>query len=484
MIFLISLILSISSVAPSEKQPDPKLVPGTWGGILENGKQETNFYLTFEQNDKLELIAYLSLPITNFHMLPLGNVKCDGSKCDAGSLQFSMNPENEIVGSFKGIRSNLTFRLLPQTSHPERKLPPNNDTEVDPVWTFKTGGPIWGDSTTDGSNIFIGSADGTLYSLKAEDGSLNWKFNTNGPIFSKPVIHNDMIMVLSDDGYLYNIDIKKSELIWKRKITNSDWSRSLPDHEKPGYETKSSAPVIVDGIIYIGSPDGHIYALDQKSGNEFWRYKTGAPVLSIPAVQDGLLISGSMDHHVYGIDLKSGTLIWKHNTGQQVISNPVLYNDFVVIGSRSADLLILNKFTGDKVWSYFYWFSWVESSASIYNDSFYIGSSDLQLIKAFNPLDGSLLWSADVGGSPWATPAVTDSTIYSGVFGNSSYIIDHRGGFVALDRNDGHIKWRFNMSKQSGTPIYGVVSSAVIAEEIVAFGGLNGIVYGFNLKGN
>ena len=54
-------------------------------------------------------------------------------------------------------------------------------------------------------------------------------------------------------------------------------------------------------MIYVGSDDGHLYALDASSGALLRRYKTDGPVLSSPTVADGVVYVGSGDGHIYAL---------------------------------------------------------------------------------------------------------------------------------------------------------------------------------------
>ena len=45
-----------------------------------------------------------------------------------------------------------------------------------------------------------------------------------------------------------------------------------------------SSPAVVDGMIYIGSADGNVYALDAADGNVRWTYETDGAVFSSPAM--------------------------------------------------------------------------------------------------------------------------------------------------------------------------------------------------------
>jgi len=57
----------------------------------------------------------------------------------------------------------------------------------------------------------------------------------------------------------------------------------------------------VDGIVYIGSDDNHVYALDAAAGEERWRFEAGDRVFSSPAVVGGVVYIGSFDTYMYAI---------------------------------------------------------------------------------------------------------------------------------------------------------------------------------------
>lgn len=471
-------ILLIFTLA--ENPLNTALQPGLWGGTLFHGEQATEFYLEFRFDENDSITAFLTLPVTNFHELSIGEVKSSEEYLTAGSLQFLFNENgSEITGRFNRSDRELTYRLKPVDLIPKKKKTEVGESTAEPAWTFQTGGAVWGDTATDGESIYIGSTDGNLYTLDSVTGKLNWAIKTGGPIFSRPLLYGEYIYTLSDDEFLYKLNKKSGRQAWAFETEASEWVRGLPDHEEPGYDSMSSAPVIVGDVIYVGSSNGHVYAIHKDSGEEVWRYQTGGPVLSVPAIEDGALFIGSNDHHLYALNANTGELIWKFDTGQVVISSPVVHKGLVIVGSRSADLFALNTKTGEPAWSRFYWFSWVESSGVIHDDLLYIGSSDNQLLQSYHPEDGTLIWSYDTGGSPWTTPAVTEKSVFSGVFGNSNYFIEHRGGFVAVDRVSGNERWRYVMNELPDTHIYGVVSSPAVAKGMVFFGGLDGVVYGF-----
>ena len=63
-----------------------------------------------------------------------------------------------------------------------------------------------------------------------------------------------------------------------------------------------SAPVVNHGVLYFGSLDTYVYALNATTGAGLWSYKTGLYVSCVPAVDDeGTVYVGSYDHSFYAL---------------------------------------------------------------------------------------------------------------------------------------------------------------------------------------
>ena len=476
---LLFLPLTLSAQPKQEATPEP----GVWGGELVYQNQSTEFYLGFTLDEHGDLTATTYMPVIPFPKRNIGTLNKTDTHFTAGAVQFSIDSDTQkITGTFPGSSRGLSFELYPVDDFPAAKEPISSRSTATPAWTFKTDGRIWGGASTDHENVYIGSTDGNLYSLSQHDGSLIWKFGADGAIFSRPLLHQGSVYTLSDGGKLYKLDSKTGRPIWTFDTGGHVWMRKLPIDENPGWDTAVSGVTISENVVYAGSGDGHLFAIDANSGTEKWRFKTEGPVHSIPVVADGMAIFGSYDHHVYALNAATGELNWKFDTGQMIVSSPAYVDGKVIIGSRSADLYAINASTGVEEWRYFHWGSWVESSGTTFDGQLYIGSSDDQLLKSFDPENGNLLWSASLGGSPWSTPAVTQNTVFTGAFGNANYGIDHRGGFFGVDRLTGEVQWSYLWEKTPDTNIYGVVSSPAAANGMVFFGGLDGVIYGFHAE--
>jgi len=70
-----------------------------------------------------------------------------------------------------------------------------------------------------------------------------------------------------------------------------------------------SSPAVVNGVVYFGSIDHHVYALNASTGATRWSYTTGAPVYSSPAVTNGVVYIGS-GRDVLALNASTGARLW------------------------------------------------------------------------------------------------------------------------------------------------------------------------------
>ena len=111
--------------------------------------------------------------------------------------------------------------------------------------------------------------------------------------------------------------------------------------------------LVVEGLVYFGSDDNHIYALDADTGQFRWRYRTGGRVRTTPTVLDGVVFVGSDDGYSYALDAKTGDLRWRYEAGGQSMSR-LAVGDGVVVGAThtllNSYLYALDVRSGSLLW--------------------------------------------------------------------------------------------------------------------------------------
>jgi len=221
----------------------------------------------------------------------------------------------------------------------------------------------------------------------------------------------------------------------------------------------STTPAIANGIVYFGSDDDNLYAIDAVTGKEKWRFDTGGAIYqqggiqysSSPAVVNGVVYVASLDRNLYAIDAITGKEKWRSGIGYKVLeSSPVVANGIVYVGSDSTNLHAIDAITGKEKWR-FRTLTIVESSPAVSNGVVYVGSNDFNLY-AVDVATGTEKWRFDTGGSVFSSsPAVSNGVVYVASF---------YGNLYAIDAVTGKEKWRFATE-------YGMRGSPAVSNGVV-----------------
>lgn len=465
---------------------------GTWVGEIRSGSDAKPFAARFERRGGDSVVVFWTLPEGNIR--DAGPAPVSGGLAGAAGdrefgtqllyfvFRFWLAPDAEhLTGQVAFDGHELPFALSRGPAPAASSAPISVGRVAEPRWTFGTGGPIWSSPALGDDAVYVGSNDGFVYGLVLRSGRLVWRFKTGGSVFGAPTLDGRALYVLSDDGFLYKLDRRTGTLLWRFDTHGGSLVRQIQASGPAPYDRLASAATVAGALVYIGSADGRLYAVERASGRERWHFATQGVVRSTPAVAAGRVFIGSYDHHVYAVGAESGTLDWQYDTLEPVVSSPLVVAGSVYVGSRSSDLFALDASTGAVRWRYFYWSSWVESSARLHDGVLYVGSSDYEALLAIDAARGTTVWKCSVGGEGWPSPAVTADLVYMGAVGFAR--TDRRGGFYAVERSSGQVAWRYPMSAPEGSTVYGVGSSPVVGQGLVLVGGLDGTLYAFSAGG-
>jgi outer membrane protein assembly factor BamB len=173
------------------------------------------------------------------------------------------------------------------------------------------------------------------------------------------------------------------------------------------------SPVVSDGVVYFGSLDDKVYALNTTTGEYIWSYTTDGNVLSPAAVAEGMVYVGSEDFNVYALNASTGEYVWSYKTGY-FVDSAIAYSEGVIyVGSEDYNVYALNASTGEYIWSYATGDQIMISSPIVAYGMVYIGSVDNK-IHALNASTGAYIWSYTTGDDVVSTPAVADGKVYIG----------------------------------------------------------------------
>lgn len=74
-------------------------------------------------------------------------------------------------------------------------------------------------------------------------------------------------------------------------------------------ETLWQPAIIADGVVYIGSEESHVYALNASTGALLWKATVLDAVCSAPSLQDGVLYIGLL-RGIQALNASTGSVLW------------------------------------------------------------------------------------------------------------------------------------------------------------------------------
>jgi eukaryotic-like serine/threonine-protein kinase len=272
--------------------------------------------------------------------------------------------------------------------------------------------------------------------------------------------------------------------------------------EAPGL----GSPAVVDGVVYVGGPQGTTHAYNAKTGKELWvvdgsastaptvsngvvylhgakkvlalKAKDGSEIWSQPLdgidvgtnkVGNVIFTGGGVGANAY--DAKTGDVLWSTNLGNASIGAPavskgVAYVTSTADGATSSEAFALKAKDGSIIWRTSVP-GMVVSSTAVQGGLVYLGTS-VGDVMALNVKDGSVKWDMKDPNRKFVptSGALAYGNIYIGAFDGSEY---------AFNAKTGELVW--------STPAGGMIlSSAGVANGVVYFGGYDGNVYALAAK--
>ena len=204
-------------------------------------------------------------------------------------------------------------------------------------------------------------------------------------------------------------------------------------------------------MVFVGSTDKSLYAVDLATGAEKWKFTTGSAVVSSPAVSGNSIYFESYDGCFYALDTATGKLDWKFETGGERR-----------FAARHLHGLQPEAETMPDPWDFFL------SSPAVWKGAVYFGSGDGN-VYALDAASGGLKWKFHTGDVVHSSPAIADGTLYIGSWDGYMY---------ALDAASGNKKWSFKTGDDPAIHNHvGIQSSPVVADGTVYFGCRDSNVY-------
>lgn len=251
-----------------------------------------------------------------------------------------------------------------------------------------------------------------------------WTFRTGGSVKAQPVVHEGLVYVSSFDGTLYALDIRSGKLRWKSVVGGS----------------LVAAPTVSDSALVVGSTSGAVVCLRRTDGRPIWKTTLPPPIFATAGIYDDMVCIAAGDGKVYGLSLQDGSRVWEFQTGMFVQSRIVPVRGMFIVGCWDNHVYALDARTGALRWKQrfgraFYYAPAIGSPAT--DGVFVVVPSNDGVLHAMRVRTGEVVWqlSSPQGNSfGYPSPLLHDGVVYCGTLGS-------RGLFYAVDLHTGQPRW-------------------------------------------
>lgn len=190
-------------------------------------------------------------------------------------------------------------------------------------------------------------------------------------------VTQDMLNRAAGDGnnFLHtNGNYEQTRYYPARQINSSNVGNLRPAwiFQTEVVESMETSPIIVDGVMYVTTSFNHVYALNAETGEQIWHYKHKmGPITTYccgpnnrgVAVYGDMVYMGTLDARLLALDAKTGKLLWNVEVGDPELGYsetmaPTAVNGKILIGTNGGEYGIRGFVkaydwkTGDLLWHF------------------------------------------------------------------------------------------------------------------------------------
>jgi outer membrane protein assembly factor BamB len=208
------------------------------------------------------------------------------------------------------------------------------------LWSYQTEGPLWAQpvGSSDGSRIYFAAMDHHVYAVDSKSGKKIWiSEDLGGALVGTPALSPEGVLFIGTfNQEMLAIDSKNGRVSWKKPTDGWVWG----------------GPAWKDGILYFGDLKGAFYAIRASNGEIVWKITPDGPIAQTPLLTDDAIYFTTEAGTIYAIDYK-GVIRWNVTIGGKLHTSPVLAGDKILVAPTNFDqyLVALDK-NGTQIWQY------------------------------------------------------------------------------------------------------------------------------------
>jgi outer membrane protein assembly factor BamB len=294
-------------------------------------------------------------------------------------------------------------------------------------WQRPLDGPVRG-LVYYGGVVYAGGG-GAMWALDAATGEPRWSFAVADRQFAPAAIQDAVVYTCARSTF-YALDRSTGALLWTFEADAS---------------IGSTSPLLLDGVAYVGSDNGTIYAIDLTTHTARWSVTTGGGVRTYLAGANDTIYATQGGGVLCALAVSDGHELWRARlAGDADWTEAAVANGLVFAGASGNDFYAFDATTGVQRWKFDDANSdrsgW--SAPAIADGVVYAGNRNRRMF-AFEAATGRVLWRVDTEDAATTDPVLVGNTLYFGVGSHGASNDVAPRDFYAIDVTSGLVTSRF-----------------------------------------
>ncbi|MCY1224776.1 Quinoprotein alcohol dehydrogenase (cytochrome c) [compost metagenome] len=254
------------------------------------------------------------------------------------------------------------------------------------------------------------------------------------------------------------------------------WALSFGGEKQRGQQAQ---PLVKDGVMYVTGSYSRVFAVDARTGKKLWQYDARLPDGIMPccdvinrgvALYDDLVIFGTLDAKLVALNKDTGKVVWRktvadYKAGYSISAAPLVVKGKLITGVAGGEFGVVGKIeaynpkNGELLWS----------RPTVEGHMGYVYKDGKKIENGISGGEAGKTWPGDLwktgGAAPWLGGYYdpdTDTLLIG--TGNPSPWNSHlrpgdnlySSSRLALNPEDGSIKWHFQTTPHDGWDFDGV----------------------------
>ena len=252
-------------------------------------------------------------------------------------------------------------------------------------WQVKTGAALSAGPGAGSGLVLVGSSDAEVLALSADDGAQLWKAEVSSEVLAVPQVDIDKVIVQTADGNITALAVDSGEQLWisdrsvpvltlrgtstpavesglvvagfaNGKLVGLSADTGIPVWEVSVAIPKGRSeidrlvdidgdPVIVGGVVYVTTYQGHIAVIEALTGNQGWQREMSSHVgLGVDFSQ---VYVTDAESNVWALSRSTGASEWKlDELANRKVTAPAPFDDYIAVGDLEGYVHLLSRYDG------------------------------------------------------------------------------------------------------------------------------------------